>query len=236
MTSPTTNANNLMVNDFMMLAQMARYHSSKTQAALYLSMYNAKGDAAYAQSSLNIMAQAKEYWQKLCDLGAVYTDDLCFQLGTSQHNCLRGHWRDRMPEIERDIAQLEKLCAGASEVKETLFEAKKTPKNAKTKLTYPKTCKAGQKVVVKLETEEDINGTVTLHYRHQNLLEGAFKETAMQKDGAVYIAEIPEEYVTQEFDLLVFASISGGEGITEIVPGFWNADEAIPYCEIQTTK
>ena len=231
-----TNANKLIINDFMMLAQMARYHSSKTQAALYLSMYNAKGDASYAKSSLNIMAQAKEYWQKLCDLGAVYADDLCFQLGTSQHNCLRGHWRDRMPEIERDIAQLEKLCVGASEVKETLFEAKKTQKNAKTKLIYPKTCKAGQKVVVKLETEEDINGTVTLHYRHQNLLEGAFKETAMQKDGAAYIAEIPKEYVTQEFDLLVFASISVGEGITEIVPGFWNADEAIPYCEILTTK
>ena len=230
-----TGSNVLLLNDFSMLAQMAKYHARKIEAAIYLSLYNRTDDKKYATFSLNRMIEAKKNWIKLSELGSVYIDDLCFQLGDSGNNSLRGHWRDRIIEIEKDIAQLN-LVADKTIAKEDEMEyvTSNVPGKAAAKLKVPSVTKAGESINVVMEVGAEFDGKATLHYRHQNLLEGAFMEIGMKKNGNLYEADIPSSYVSKEFNILVFASICQNDKATTIVPGFWSDQEALPYCEIKT--
>ena len=236
-----TGRNRLLLNDFSILAQMAKYHARKTEAAIHLSLYNSTSETKYAAISLNRMIIANNHWQKLSEFGDVYTDDMCFQLGDSGNNSLRGHWRDRIIEIEKDIAQLHFITEKSDEKDEGLeyitsleYIASLVPEKIAAKIHAPLTAKAGEILTVTLEVNNEIDGQAILHYRHQNLLEGAFLEIEMQKIGDLYEADIPADYVNSDFNILVFASINQGKTATTIVPGFWSDAEAMPYCEIKT--
>ena len=75
-----------------------------------------------------------------------------------------------------------------------------------------------------------------LHYRHTNLLEGDFVQRTMQRDGNTYHAIVPGDYLTPEWDLLLYTSTRLNDDAVLIVPGLWHPDDVMPYRVIEITE
>ncbi|MEF8827441.1 MAG: hypothetical protein V5A49_00295 [Haloarcula sp.] len=74
---------------------------------------------------------------------------------------------------------------------------------------------------------------VTLHYRHTNQLEGAFETVPMERAGDRYRATVPAEYVTPEWDLLVYVSATDEAGNGIVAPGLFHPSESAPYRDVR---
>lgn len=107
----------LTANDLLITAQLARYHAEKTLAATQVAFYHRTRESGRLLKALQHMRKAAIAWESIVErTDGVYNDDLVF--GYSEHRApsingaIRahtGHWKDRLPEVRRDLAAVEKL-------------------------------------------------------------------------------------------------------------------------------
>lgn len=223
--------------DFLMLADIAQFHADKVHAAVNLARYQRTNEVARLAAARAAMQRALETWRALSERGTkAYHENLVFQAGGMSGGRM-GHWKDWLPEVEGDLAQLAKLLegktagpAGASADEKVAPEASVVSMRA----LVPQHARPGEDIPVEilLDPVTRGRGTWTLHYRHANQLEGAFKEAAMTETAFGYRGVIPAQYVAPDFDLLVyFASLDANKG-TRIFPGLYNAEYPMPYLVI----
>jgi hypothetical protein len=94
----------------------------------------------------------------------------------------------------------------------------------------PDTARAGQDLEARLAVGPlDVRASGwTLFYRHANQLEGPFRTAAMERCDGGFRAVIPGEYVTPEWDLLLyFGAVVEDQAV--LYPGLWNARHPFPY-------
>jgi hypothetical protein len=177
------------------------------------------------------MQSARDLWQELSALGRVYDDDLCFQLNSPQMNARRHHWRDRLVELDKDLARLDELIRESHPKSTPLSLMPPPPRQALQTmiLDAPEQWSPGQDLPVHLRVTDGFDGDVLLHYRHTNLLEGDFSQLEMERDGNTYRARVPDAYLTAEWDLLLYASTRLSDAVVQIVPGLWHPDHVMPY-------
>jgi hypothetical protein len=225
------------LNDMQMLAALARYHYQKTFAAIRLALWLRTGSVTELRHSRAHMTAARERWTTLTELGEIYDHDLCFQLGSPDTNARRGYWRDRLPEMERDIDRLGELIdradpeSGGDPI--PLVPITDTLGLHTMNLHAPERWTAGEAMPIRLTVPDGFSGEVTLHYRHTNLLEGDFRAVTMRSQGSAYLAEVPSDYLTPVWDLLVYASVPLSQTAVQIVPGLWHPSHPMPYQVIE---
>jgi hypothetical protein len=103
--------------DLGVLASLGRYHAEKTAAATHLAFFELSGEAARLPEALTHARVAADAWRRIVQLtDGFYSDNLVFGIapGSSrsrlgQHH--GGHWKDRLPEVQADVAWLEQLVA-----------------------------------------------------------------------------------------------------------------------------
>lgn len=103
--------------DLRITAALARFHAEKTLAATQLGFFEITREGGRVPVALKHMKHAAEAWQTIVRLtDGVYTDGLVF--GTSPENARNkfghhhsGHWKDRLKQVEADLAYVEKLVA-----------------------------------------------------------------------------------------------------------------------------
>lgn len=82
----------------------------------------------------------------------------------------------------------------------------------------PATCPPGEELPVVLGADAfEPCDRFLLHYRHANQLEGEFEQAPMVKTGNGFEGCIPGDYVTPEWDLLVYFSAFDRAGQTILV-------------------
>jgi hypothetical protein len=94
------------VVDLRMLADLATYHAAKIRAAVALEFHERTSEVNDLRTSHAHMRAAREAWESLADRGDVYHDDLVFAHGADTEN--DGTWADRLPELDADLAELER--------------------------------------------------------------------------------------------------------------------------------
>lgn len=115
----------------------------------------------------------------------------------------------------------------------TLYKAKENTNNEMDVVLHtPDIWQAGCDLLIKITTDTSINSKIKLHYRKQNQLEGAFLTIDMIPESDYYKAIIPGDYITKDFNLLVFVSIQITKETTKILPGLWSKTDAMSYREI----
>ena len=68
-----------------------------------------------------------------------------------------------------------------------------------------------------------------IHYRHANQLEGPFQLAHMEPSGDGYTGHIPRDYITSEWDLLVyFSDLEPGRNPL-LLPGIFHPEHLLPY-------
>ncbi|HUZ18320.1 MAG TPA: hypothetical protein VMV68_08020, partial [Spirochaetia bacterium] len=233
--------------DFLILADIALFHAEKVQASVDLCLHDKTGEIALLESSLRAMERALAAWRKLSERGArAYHENLVFQAGVMSGERM-GHWKDRLPEVEADVARLKRLLEAKDSEQRSMAAsisenrradaaiASPTSEVSSARARIPEHALANVEIPVELLLDPLTRGrgAWTLHYRHTNQLEGPFREATMVETSFGYRGVIPAEFVTDDFDILVYFATVEANGRARIFPGLYNAEHPMPYLVIE---
>ena len=160
----------------------------------------------------------------------VYMDDITY--GLTPH--LRGHWKDRLPAIEQDLADMEHLSGASATAPGSASETR--PLSANVDLTAlfaafpvsrprcehlpPSGFQRGKPLVIEMALESGHKvSRVRLHYRHVNQAEAYKVEDMSLKDGR-YSKTIPGAYTDSLYPLMYFFELYDQQGQGWMQPGF----------------
>ena len=229
--------------DILLLRDFAMYHANKIKACFALALYNLTGDKQRLGDSAFLLAQALKDWMSLSDLGLrAYYHDLEFSsAGTTTRH---GTWRDLQCEIEADLTVLHNMLTenGLNMPSGIAYCYEPKPFDitcCTLSSELPKTHRAGAplSITVKASALSDIEGTpLILHYRHTNQLEGVFKTLPMEKMEDGFEAVIQGEYITSDWDLMVYITLQKKDGSCLVYPGIYHPSYPYPYHVISVQK
>ncbi|MFC1762589.1 hypothetical protein ACFL6U_10980 [Planctomycetota bacterium] len=223
--------------DLLLTADLGEFHAFKTHAAVDLVFYQQTEDANYLRATLGHMKEAGKVWARLCER----TRDTYHDQPTIQNYDLGKNWFDRLVEVEKDIAKLQGMVEKARPGPITSHaNLKQTDVSADflraAKTNVPETFIPNRDLHLSVVTDAlpyPVHQSMTLHYRHANLVEGRFKTLPMQFIGKGFESVIPANYLTPQYDLLVYFSVLDEAGNAHILPGLFHPEQAMPYYVIQ---
>jgi hypothetical protein len=147
-----------------------------------------------------------------------------------EQNYLRGHWLDRLPAIDKDIAALEAMLAAmppssakgeiSLRVAGAIRSALERKPQAAVAMRHsaPERFARGEAIAI-AAPGTDKTVAVRLHYRHVDQAEN-YVLVAMEKDGSRYTASIPAEYTKTEFPIQYYFEVHTNDGEAGLYPGF----------------
>jgi hypothetical protein len=206
-------------------AGMGRFFANKLRAGLLWEIHKLSDDGAAAEAALVAYRAARAAWIAVTKAAAVYVDDVTF----GSEAWLRGHWRDRLPAIDADIAEMQRLAAdingggrgvasgAASAVAQAL--AAPPPRDASVRHTPPGPWRRGQPIEITVASE-GLNAA-RLHYRHVSQAEAWLSMEMADADGT-FQATIPASYTDTHFPIQYYIELHR-TGSAAIFPGL-NAD------------
>lgn len=228
--------------DFAQLAQIATYHAEKTEAATHLAFFEATGETGRLVAAREHMHKAEVAWELLSGRGKLYAPDLNF--GTSPQNTRSkvghhhsGTWKDRMHEIEEDVAYIEALIkkhGGENKPYRKFpgevasFELPKVEHTA-AKVADP----AKDLTIAASVSAKSPIARVVLHHRPLNQ-HADWKEVTMTKtaDGK-FEAVISHKDITSQFDLQYYLEVLYVSGGGRMWPSW---QDGMPYFIVSTRK
>ncbi|WP_195543699.1 hypothetical protein [Massiliimalia timonensis] len=220
-----------MITDLTMLIRFARYHAFKMRAALALAFWKHTRKDRWLSDSAVLLDQAVEQWKLLSDLGSEkYHQDLNFSSAGSKSR--RGTWADRMCELEADQKTMYDLLQNNHIDRDTKISMDYKPNESATVLAdFPEYAQSGNdlKISAYIQGIQSLKNVPVLHYRHVDQTEGLFHTMLMEWDGNRYTAAIPAEYITPDWDLMVYVTVQGESGECSVFPGVYHPVYPYPY-------
>src|SRR4029434_618018 len=83
---------------------LGRFFAAKFRCGVLYGIYERSGDRMALEESLKAYRRARTIWADLAERGKFYVPDIT--AGELPH--LRGHWLDRLPTMDADIADMSK--------------------------------------------------------------------------------------------------------------------------------
>lgn len=206
---------------------LARFFAAKLQSGLLWEIYQRTGSAKCGAQALAIYVKGRESWAAMADRAKrVYERDISFG---SEKIVQRGHWADRIPDIDRDIAAMRKALSGPRpEAKMAIDPAEVLdPKRATYTIQHsaPKSFAPGQPLALAIAAAEVDHAT--LFYRHVNHGE-RWRSLPMTATGGGHGGAIPGDYTASPYPLQYYFKLEGADGPT-LAPGFGPDWAAQPY-------
>ena len=237
----------MTVNDLRIVAQLARYHAQKTLAATQIAFYRKTDEAGRLKQALHHVRRAACAWEAVVKLtDGVYSDNLVFgydkQRAPSVDGVIRahtGHWKDRLPEIQRDVVWVEELLrntgkhsAAATQFK--LLTGEVTPsERPRIKHRRHTAARAGEDLTIAADVcSKTPLRSVILHHRAMDQTRD-WKQIRMEPTGGnCFKAVIPGTELSERYDHLYYleARIAGGGTL-------WpNWQRETPYVVVRTIR
>jgi hypothetical protein len=203
---------------------LGRFFGAKFRSGVLYALFEQSGDRAALVESLKTYRRARSAWAELANQARdVYKPDVT----VGELPQLRGHWLDRLPAIDRDIAEMEKKleqadrgAAPQERVKSCIEEALSRPRRTISggRHAPPASFRAGQPLAIELALQKS-PGAVRLFYRHVNQGE-RYETTIMAAEGSRFHAVIPAAYTSSPYPLEYYFEIKHGSGNASLYPGF----------------
>jgi hypothetical protein len=191
--------------DVRILVGLGRYFAAKIRSALLFAIHDATGDAAAGRLALAAYEGGREAWSTMAERAK-----LVYQLDVS-HGApaiRRGHWIDRLPQIDADIAAMRARLAaapaatspeGARAIRAVTTGARRPAPACRH--AAPRQFRPGQPLDLALSVPPATGSvTVTLVYRHVNHAERWLRLPMAQGAGRLHAA-IPGGYTDSPYPL-----------------------------------
>ncbi|MGE0006746.1 MAG: hypothetical protein AB7S92_14270 [Parvibaculaceae bacterium] len=224
---------NLVRVDVTILAAIGRFFAEKVRAAVLWEYHLLTGDGRPAREALVRYRKAHDAWTEAANVGKdVYLPDITY----GPHSWLRGRWDDRLPAIEKDIADMEAaaMTAGLPHRSDPLVERQvERILNWSASQSHPSRHVPQDRFVRGEAMEISIapfgagRHSVGLHYRHVNQSE-QWQSAGMKWCGGEYTAFIPGEYTSSPYPIMYYFEISG-DGVSNFYPGMVENLSNTPY-------
>jgi hypothetical protein len=232
---PKAPAYRRLVLDATIAAGLGQFFAHKFRAAICWQLFNLSGHEPARAAARDAYKQARAAWASLADTAKVYLPNLTFGINPNLH----GHWADRLPAIDADIASLATAASHplnpvpAPAAIDALLQAVLNPiRTADERLarehTPPASFKPGQPVPLTIRTAFD---AVRLLYRHVHQGQ-RYVSLDMPKQGNTFTAAIPADYTNSPFPLQYYFELRNA-GTAQMHPGFQDNFTGEPYYVIK---
>jgi hypothetical protein len=217
--------------DVEILAGLGRFFAYKLRAGVLYAVFERTHFLPDLEQAIRMYHTARDVWAQLSQTAGVYRWDVTF--GYDKH--LRGHWIDRLPPIDEDIARLEKLAAdpkliapppGHKFVDLIAEDSAKRPSFA-CQHTPPASFRPGQEVAIELSIDKPPQ-EVLLHYRHVHQAE-AYQVAAMRAEANRGRTTIPAAYTQSAYPLQYFFELRTEKAGACLYPGLGPNQCQQPY-------
>ncbi|HYL76689.1 MAG TPA: hypothetical protein VEU96_20915, partial [Bryobacteraceae bacterium] len=223
--------------DVAIQAGLGRFFASKFRAGVLYAIYDRTGDRAALEQALKYYRAARTAWATLAERAkGVYVQDIT----VGEHPWLRGHWLDRLPAIDADIALLEKRLPSAKinsdpKVKAAIAEAQGRPQRPSAAMRHRAPDRFQRKQPLALELAGPALASARLHYRHVNQAE-RWQSAVMDRKGPAYVAAIPGSYTDSMYPLQYYFELKSAPDRAWLYPGFPPDLAGAPYYVIRADR
>ncbi len=206
-------------------AGLGRFFAGKYRAGLAYALYQRTKDRAYLQEAVSAYERGRAAWAGIVEITEPsYRADLAFGTGLTGH----GHWKDRLPAIDVDLAAMRAVLDSAPETS-TRAEIRPIPKGERPPLSHnrPPAFTPGKDLTI-TASMPNFDGTATLHYRHLNQGE-VYESVPMTGEGGEFSATIPGTYTDSDYPLSYYFVLKAPSGDAWIAPGLEHSLADQPY-------
>lgn len=210
-------------------ADLGCFFAKKLRAGVLQSFYRLTGDRGALVAAVETYREAVAAWATLATrTRGVYVEDLTF--GTQPH--LRGHWADRLPALEADLADLEQQLRESESPSPdaTPFTLPKPQEVPKVPLQHapPSSFQRGEAISIRIAVGEERNLSVRLYFRRVNQAE-EWRATDMVLHNGTFVAVIPADYTDSPFAIQYYFVVRLAPDCAWIYPGLGEDRTQQPY-------
>jgi hypothetical protein len=214
---------------------LGRFFAWKLRAGLLWEIYDRTGDSSAGAEALKAYRKARDSWAELAAVAKlVYVEDVSY--GPQPH--LRGHWMDRLPAIETDLADMEQRVRSgqhAPAAQGAVHAALSRPKRPSITIrhTPPASFHPGETLPIEAAFGHGDGRQVRLHYRHVDQAE-LWTSTLMERQDNVHRGTIPGNYTKSVYALQYYFEVREPSGEIGLHPGFEPNLANQPYFVVRT--
>jgi len=218
--------------DISIQCTLGRFFAGKFRSAVLWSIFDRTGDPAALDEALKRYNEARELWGILAFVAKpLYVPDVTYGPDPQE----RGHWLDRLPAIDDDIADMEKRAQqsqngaaappsqpGVSALA-AIAEVLARPRRPQfpCRHTPPANFHPGAPLTIDLAIANAAPPALTarLQYRHVNQAE-RWTAAPMQFQSGRYVATIPADYTQSPYPLQYYFDLNSKSEGASLFPGF----------------
>ena len=220
-------------------AALGRFFALKLRSSVFYEIFLETGNREVGERALAEYRKAREAWAAMAiQAKDVYVADLTY--GETANR--RGHWLDRLPAIDRDVASMETAIHRTSKAADagSIQRAQALPNVPPQTERVSNNCihkpsalfRPGEPLPVSLlfkeEDEKGMPRSVRLHYRHVNHAE-RWQSLDLEKSERTYAAAIPGEYTKSQFHLQYYFEVRCAKDSVSLYPGLNKELRNQPY-------
>src|SRR5262249_45815178 len=205
-------------------AGLGRFFAARFRSGVLYRIYEKTHDRDALEASVKQYRAARAAWAELANRAkGVYVSDIT----VGENPQLRGHWLDRLPAIDRDIAEIAKRLDGAksgggtggeSAIKEALGRPRRPMFSCHH--TPPAKFRGGQPPEIELAVDKVSKPvSVRLYYRHVNQAE-RYESTLMDGRDNRFRATVPGSYTDSNYPLEYYFELKQAPDVASLFPGF----------------
>ena len=220
---------------------LGRFFGAKLRAGTLYAIHDQSNDRAALEQALKSYRRAREIWSSLAEQAkGMYAADITYGPNFYQ----RGHWLDRLPAIDSDIADMAKLLdspqnspAQSEQVRSAIQQVVGRPQRYQLacKHTPPAHFVAGQPLALTLTIEKTAPVSARLYYRHVNQAE-RYETADFEAQGKEFRAAIPAGYAGATYPLQYYFELREGPSKAWLYPGFAPDLANQPYFVVRPAK
>ncbi len=201
--------------DILIVNALGLYYANLFRAALFYSIYEQTGDPVTAAQSLAAYRKGRDAWANMAERSdKIYSTDISY----GDIPIRRGNWANRLPEIDHDLAALEKCFSDKPTQQSLAGKAIQQAINASprptvdVKHTVPDAFRSGDDLHLTMITPAIVTESI-LWYRHVNHAE-RWVSAPMQKTGDARSAFIPSSYTSSPYPLQYYFELHTTDAAT----------------------
>ncbi|WP_248927259.1 hypothetical protein [Paenibacillus hamazuiensis] len=223
--------------DVTVQAELGLFFAEKLRAGVAYAIFERTQEVFQLREAVKRYRAARAAWLRIVEATqGVYRDDITF--GYVPY--MRGHWADRLPGIDEDLAAMEQQLLSAGEAVTAADVEIASAGDASAEVRElpgvrhdaPARFRRNEAIPIRI-TVEGQAASARLHYRLVHQAQPYTEvEMARTEDGA-YTAEIPASYTDKPYPIMYFFEMAAEDGTAWLSPGFNAAFSNQPYYVIR---